>query len=101
MNTYDLANASNLDEPSNLYTIQPDGTGMHQLTHSSIDGSMKIGQPRWDPDGKRILVAVMKFGADHQDLESVHLAFVDAAGGEPAVISPYFNGKYADIRPTP
>ena len=108
MNSYDLGNASDLNEPSNLYAIKPDGTGLHQLTHSSIDGSMKIGQPRWDPDGKRILVAVMNFSADHKVFESVHLAFVDAKGGEPVLmpvrhagVSPYFNGKYADIRQTP
>ncbi len=101
MNSYDLANGSNLDKPSNLYAIKPDGTGLRQLTHSSTDGSMKIGLPRWDADGDRIVVAVMNFSPDHQSLESVHLAFVDAGGGEPVVISEEFDGKYPDIRPTP
>ncbi len=101
MNSYDLANASDLDKPSNLYAIKPDGTGLHQLTHSSVDGSMRIGQPRWDREGNRILVAIMNFSPGQHELRSVNLAFVDAAGGEPAIISTAFNGKYADIRETP
>jgi Tol biopolymer transport system component len=101
MNSYDLGNASGLDTPSNLYAIKPDGTGLRQLTHASVDGTMKIGQPRWDADGSRIIVAVMNFSPDHQNIESVRLAFVDAAGGEPVVISDAFDGKYPDIRPTP
>ena len=72
------------------------------MTHSSVDGAMRIGLPRWDPDGSRILVAIMNFDpADHQSLQSVRLAFVDAAGGEPEVISEALDGKYPDIRPTP
>lgn len=101
MNSYDLGNASDLDEPSNLYSIRPDGTGLRQLTHSSVDGSMRIGQPRWDAEGNRILVSIMNFTPGEHNLVSVHLAFVDPVGGEPTVISAAFDGKYADIRQTP
>lgn len=50
---------------------------------------MRIGTPRWDPSGPDF-----EFGGD------VRLAFVDAAGGEPVVISTQ-DGKYPDVRPTP
>ncbi len=32
--------------PSNLYAIRPDGSGLHQLTHSSIDGHLRIETPQ-------------------------------------------------------
>ncbi len=51
MNSYDLGNIPSTAKPSNLYAIKPDGSGLRQLTHSSKDGSMRIGQPNWDPDG--------------------------------------------------
>jgi Tol biopolymer transport system component len=101
MNSYDIANGSDLDVPSNLYSIKPDGSGQVQITKSSVDGTMRIGLPKWDSDGSRIVVAVMTFSAGDHVLETVHLGFVDAAGGEPALISTFFNGKYPDIRPTP
>ena len=45
MNSYDLGNIQTTDQPSNLYAIKPDGTGLRQLTHSSVDGSMRITLP--------------------------------------------------------
>jgi Tol biopolymer transport system component len=33
-----------------LYTLQPDGTGIRQITHGDYDDL----SPRWSPDGKRI-----------------------------------------------
>ncbi len=101
MNSYDIANGADLDKPSNLFTIKPDGTGLRQITHSSVDGFMRIGLPRWDPDGTRISVTVMRFSHPDRGFESSHLGFADAAGGEPAVISEAFDGKYQDVRPTP
>lgn len=100
MNSYDLGNIASTPHPSNLYAIKPDGSGLRQLTHSSIDGLMRIGQPHWDPDGTRIVVSILTATGPEFTFADVHLAFVAAAGGEPVLISPR-SGKYPDLRPTP
>ena len=101
VNSYDLGNIQSTPNPSNLYAIRPDGTGLRQLTHSSTDGHMRIGTPRWDPSGSRIVVSVLyTTGPDFEFGGDVRLAFVDAAGGEPVLISTQ-SGKYPDVRPTP
>lgn len=85
--------------PGNLYVVRPDGTGLRQLTHSSVDSAMRIGCPRWDPDGSRMVVCILTRDATDGSFD-VRLGFVDAGGGEPVLIS-QTDGKYADIRPTP
>jgi Tol biopolymer transport system component len=99
MNTYDLHNMPTTNQPSNLYTIRPDGSGLRQLTRSSIDGSMRIGTPRWDSDGARIVVSVSTSTAPGSSITDVRLGFVGADGGEPALIS-QMDGEYPDPRPT-
>jgi Tol biopolymer transport system component len=98
MNSYDLGNIPSTIHPSNLYTMKPDGSGLAQLTHSSIDGSMRIGQPRWDSDGTRIVVSVATAGED-LSINDVRLGWVEASGGEPVLIS-QTDAKYPDPRPT-
>ncbi len=62
---------------------------------------MRIGTPRWDPDGTRILASIIyTSGPDFAFGGEVRLAFVDADGGEPVLIST-LSGKYPDLRPTP
>lgn len=86
--SHDLGNIRSTPNPSNLYAINPDGTGLRQLTQSSTDGHMRIGTPRWDPNGSRIVVSVLySTGPDFEFGGDVRLAFVDAAGGEPELIS--------------
>ena len=98
MNSYDLGNIPQTAEPSNVFTMKPDGSGLTQLTHSSTDGSKRIGQPRWDPNSSRIVVSVAV--APEYSINDVHVGFVDAAGGEPVVIS-QLDAKYPDVQPTP
>ena len=98
MNSYDLGNIASTPNASNLYTIKPDGSGLRQITHSSVDGLMRIGTPNWDPDGSRIAVSVLTATGPAFTFAHVHLAFVDAAGGEPVLIST-LSGKYPDVRP--
>ena len=100
INSNDLGNGSD-DRPSNLYRIEPDGTGLRKLTHSSVDGTIRIGCPHWDPEGSRVIVCIKTTDAADESIFDVRLGFVDADGGEPVVISNAFDGKYADIRPTP
>ena len=88
-------------QPANLYAISPDGTGLHQLTHASTDGHMRIETPRWDPDGTRLLVSIVySSGPAFEFGGEVRMGFVDAAGGEPKIIEEPA-GKYPDLRPTP
>lgn len=58
-----------------LWLVQPDGTGMGQLTQAGQD----VGDPVWSPDGSRIACTVNKGGA-------LHLALVDVASGEIRVL---------------
>jgi len=88
-------------EPGNLFTVRPDGSGLHQLTVASKDGHMRIETPRWDPSGTRIWVSIVyTTGPDFTFGGDVQLAFVDATGGEPVLMSGPA-GKYPDMRPTP
>jgi Tol biopolymer transport system component len=51
---------ADLDEgPSNLYTIRPNGTAMHQLTHYA-QGQTRAVQPSWTPDGKSIIYTAVE-----------------------------------------
>ncbi len=100
MNSYDLGNIHTIDHPSNLYLMKPDGTGLHQLTHSSTDGRMRIGEPRWTPDGKRIAVAVGTSTPPNTAIDLARVAFVDADGGEPVMLQ-QSGGAHPDLRPTP
>jgi len=61
-NTYDLGNVHGTDQPSNVYTVAPDGTNVRQITTASTDGTMRIGLPRWSADGSRIWVSVTREG---------------------------------------
>ena len=100
MNSYDLGNIHTTDQPSNLYVIKPDGTGLRQLTRSSIDGTMRIAGPNWAPDGTRIVVTIGTSSAPDMTIDYVQLAFVDAAGGEPVLFDPAVGGSAGDLRPT-
>jgi Tol biopolymer transport system component len=45
--------------PSNLYTIRPDGSAMHQLTHYTAAQTRAV-QPSWTPDGKGIIFTAVE-----------------------------------------
>jgi TolB protein len=67
-------------EISNLYRINPDGTGLEQITHYE-DDTIRATQPRFTPDGEWIV-----FTADLAD--SRELWVMPAEGGEPIVVRP-------------
>ena len=101
VSSHDLGNIQSTPNPSNLYVIEPDRTGLRQLTHSSVDGHMRIGTPRWDPSGSRILVSILyTVGPSFSFEGDVRLAVVDG-DGEPVLISTTIAGKYPDPRPAP
>jgi Tol biopolymer transport system component len=50
---WDLLPGGNLSGHSNVYTINPNGTGRRQLTH--VGKTRAAGAPDWSPDGTRIV----------------------------------------------
>jgi Tol biopolymer transport system component len=50
---WDLLPGGNLSGHSNVYTINPDGTGRLQLTH--VGTKQAAGAPDWSPDGTKIV----------------------------------------------
>jgi dipeptidyl aminopeptidase/acylaminoacyl peptidase len=50
---WDLLPGGNLSGHSNVYTINPDGTGLRQLTH--VGAAQAAGAPDWSPGGDKIV----------------------------------------------
>lgn len=50
---WDLLPGGSLTAHSNVYTINPDGTGRRQLTH--VDAAHAAGAPDWSADGSKIV----------------------------------------------
>jgi Tol biopolymer transport system component len=76
--TYDLEVFQATDEPSNLYTIKSDGSGLTALTSFGRAGQ-RATQPTWTPDGSRIIFTLVSNHAGVEDYPR-HAAFIDANG---------------------
>lgn len=99
-NTYDTGNMHGISQPSNVYTIKPDGSGVRQVSIASMDGTMRLGQPFWSPDGNRIWVSVARdFEKDSTDQFMNTLGWVDASTGALHEIGT--EGKRFRERPAP
>ncbi len=57
--TYDLGEFQSTDEPSNLYTIKSDGSGLTALTTFG-KAEQRATQPTWTPDGSRIIFTLVE-----------------------------------------
>ena len=75
--TYDLGEFPATDEPSNLYTIRPDGSGQTPLTTFG-KAEQRATQPTWTPDGSRIIFALVGQQAGFDNPR--HAAFLEANG---------------------
>jgi Tol biopolymer transport system component len=75
--TYGLGEFQATDEPSNLYTIKPDGSGLTALTTFGR-AEQRATQPTWTPAGSRIILTLVGQGADFDNPR--HAAFVEANG---------------------
>ena len=96
-NTYDLGNMQSTAEPSNIYTMRPDGSDRRQLTSLSTDGSLRVTQPRWTPDGSRLVASL----AHGDPVNSVEVAFVDPTSGAVTTPATPIGGAHPDVRPVP
>lgn len=67
-------------EVSNLYRMNPDGSGLQQLTTFTSEGQ-RATRPRYTPDGKQIVFTLVTSG-------SRVLAVIPARGGEIVPITP-------------
>jgi Tol biopolymer transport system component len=98
--THDTGNVHGIDEPSNVYVVAPDGTGLRQLSTASTDGRMRLGQPSWSADGTHIWVSIGRdWEKDSTGQFSNTLGWVDAGTGELTEIGT--EGKGFIERPLP
>jgi Tol biopolymer transport system component len=76
--TYDLEVFQATDEPSNLYSINPDGTGLKILTTFG-KAEQRATQPTWTPNGSQIIFTLVgqQAGMDNPRQS----AFIQGAGG--------------------
>ena len=75
--TYDLGEFQGTDEPSNLYTIMADGSGLTQLTNFG-PGEQRATQPTWTPDGEHIIFTLVEHAPGFD--QPRRAAFIDANG---------------------
>jgi Tol biopolymer transport system component len=76
--TYSLGVFQATDEPSNLYIIKPDGSGLTAVTSFGRAGQ-RATQPTWTPDGSRIIFTLVSNHAGVEDYPR-HAAFIEANG---------------------
>ena len=77
-NTSDTAPVS--DQPSNLWTVRPDGSHLRQLTHASTDGSLRLLAPRWAGHDCTLLATIAR-ASDGTRIDQVSLAVVSTRTG--------------------
>ena len=97
--THDVGYLQSTDEPSNLFTVRPDGTELTQITDFDR-GEDRASQPTWTSDG-RIIFALIS-GADD---EQRNIAFVNADGSDLEIVAEAMvgdnNRPHPRLRPVP
>jgi len=79
--THDVGAFQSTEDPSNLFTIRSDGTGLTQVTQFG-PGEDRASQPSWTSDG-RIVFTLLTGAGDHQR----NIAFVDADGTDLEIVT--------------
>lgn len=96
-NSYDLGFFQATTEPSNLYLVNADGTGLQQLTNFG-SGETRTTQPRVAPDGSGITFTQVDRGASG----SRTLAFIGLDGtGLRSLTADPKAGTHPQLRPLP
>lgn len=72
--TNDVGGVQQTDDPSELFTVRADGTGLTQITDFGAGGE-RASQPSWTSDGRIIFTYI----TGNQD-EQLHVALIDADG---------------------
>jgi len=88
---------AHFDAESDLWTINPDGTGLKQITHFAAEHGIAI-HPDYTPDGTRIAFVTGKAGADTSVMVTVA---ADGSDLQPATSNGYRPGLHPRFRPTP
>ena len=97
-NTHGLGFEADWTKASNVYTINPDGTGLTQVTRFG-DNDTRVSTPSWTPDGTRILFTHILRNASNPDGDR-HAAFIDPDGSNLTVLSEAY-ATHPRLRPTP
>jgi Tol biopolymer transport system component len=84
-----------LDEPSNIYTVNADGSNLTQLTTTSINGRLKLGFPSWTSDGS--LIVITELTAQQTAFFNSWAAILSSDGGQPKRID--VSAIHARLRP--
>jgi Tol biopolymer transport system component len=84
--------STGFEGPADLYTIQPDGTGLAALTAVAASGDDAI-KPTWLPDGSGVI-----FSDSDGNMRTI---LADGSGLAPAVSGDPVLGLHARFRPTP
>lgn len=69
-----FSRAASAASTSHLFVIHADGTGLHQITASSLNDR----SPSWSPDGRRLVFT--RGGSDDLDPENLVTSFADGSG---------------------
>jgi Tol biopolymer transport system component len=89
---------ADLDGPSNLYTIRPDGSGITQFTDNGLADPRAV-QPTWTPDGTRIIFTkVVGTGFGNPTMMTI---LPDGTGMVSATASGEIFGTHPRLRPLP
>jgi Tol biopolymer transport system component len=94
--TYDLEEFQATEEPSNLFTMKPDGSGLTAITTFGKAGQ-RATQPTWTPDGSRIIFTLVGQEASFDNPR--HAAFIDADGSN--LVDTGVVATHPRLRPTP
>ncbi len=95
---HDIGSENSTDEPTNLYTVRPDGSELTQIT-SFGPGEARAGQPTWTSDGRIVFTHVTGDEDQHREV-----AFVNADGSGLEIAVPAeevgeFNRPHPRTRP--
>jgi len=93
---FDPSDSADRTKPTDLFTIQPDGTGLTAVTSFGL-GNQRAIEPTWTPDGSGLVFTLVDgFGAG----QIPAVALVDADGGNVSRLG-FAAGTVGRLRPTP
>ena len=84
-------------EPTNLYVVRPDGSGLHAITSFALGDNRPV-QPSWTPDGRRIMFALAK--PDFGDWRMMTVR-ADGTGMASATAGEPLFGTHPRLQPVP